>query len=112
MEDTKEHINTKERDSMGEDDAIVESDVELDNTDVVEPDNDTPQKVIVRNIGCICNVITVWHMLSLSLSRAFFLNEVFLESMHVSFFNCRWEIYPLKLQKRCKMLHKLQNQRL
>lgn len=27
------------------DEDIVESDVELDNTDVVEPDNDPPQKV-------------------------------------------------------------------
>ena len=42
MEDTKERINTKKHD---EDEPIVESDIELDNTDVVEPDNDPPQKV-------------------------------------------------------------------
>ncbi|GMN46030.1 hypothetical protein TIFTF001_015222 [Ficus carica] len=45
MEDSKEHIDTNRHDLPGEDDAIVESDVELDNTDVVEPDNDPPQKM-------------------------------------------------------------------
>lgn len=45
MEDTKEYIDSKKHDSLGEDDAIVESDIELDNTDIVEPDNDPPQKV-------------------------------------------------------------------
>lgn len=47
MEDSKEHIDTNRHDLPGEDDAIVESDIELDNTDVVEPDNDPPQKVNV-----------------------------------------------------------------
>ncbi|EXB25601.1 TPR repeat-containing thioredoxin TDX [Morus notabilis] len=45
MEDTKEYIDSKKHDSLGEDDAIVESDIELDNTDIVEPDNDPPQKM-------------------------------------------------------------------
>lgn len=47
MDDSKEHIDTNRDDLLGEDDAIVESDIELDNTDVVEPDNDPPQKVNV-----------------------------------------------------------------
>ena len=47
MDDSKEHIDTNRHDLPGEDDAIVESDIELDNTDVVEPDNDPPQKVNV-----------------------------------------------------------------
>lgn len=45
MEDSKEHIDTNRHDLPGEDDAIVESDIELDNTDVVESDNDPPQKM-------------------------------------------------------------------
>ncbi|PON60713.1 DnaJ-like [Trema orientale] len=45
MEDTKEHIDTKKHDTLGEDDAIVESDIELDDSDVVEPDIDPPQKM-------------------------------------------------------------------
>ncbi|KAM6592402.1 hypothetical protein CsatA_000105 [Cannabis sativa] len=44
-EDTKEKTDTKKHDSFGEDDAIVESDVELDDSDVVEPDNEPPQKM-------------------------------------------------------------------
>lgn len=34
--------------SSGDDDEIVESDIELDNTDVVEPDDDPSQKVFVE----------------------------------------------------------------
>lgn len=45
MEDSKEHIDINRHDLPGEDDAIVESDIELDNTDIVEPDNDPPQKM-------------------------------------------------------------------
>ncbi|XP_062118054.1 TPR repeat-containing thioredoxin TDX [Humulus lupulus] len=45
MEDSKENIDAKKHESFGEDDAIVESDVELDDSDVVEPDNEPPQKM-------------------------------------------------------------------
>ncbi|XP_030494855.2 TPR repeat-containing thioredoxin TDX [Cannabis sativa] len=44
-EDTKEKTDTKKHESFGEDDDIVESDVELDDSDVVEPDNEPPQKM-------------------------------------------------------------------
>lgn len=43
MADSKEFSDSK---VPVEDDDIVESDIELDNTDVVEPDNDPPQKVM------------------------------------------------------------------
>ncbi|XP_048329895.1 TPR repeat-containing thioredoxin TDX isoform X2 [Ziziphus jujuba] len=45
MSDSKEKIDATETDPLGEDDTIVESDVELDDADVVEPDNDPPQKM-------------------------------------------------------------------
>lgn len=44
--DAKEHFDAKNTYNSTEvDDDIVESDIELDVTDVVEPDDDTPQKV-------------------------------------------------------------------
>lgn len=43
MSDSKEYSDSKR--PSEDDDDIVESDIELDNTDVVEPDNDPPQKV-------------------------------------------------------------------
>lgn len=46
MSDTKEHFDAKNPSTSTEDDdEIVESDIELDVTDVVEPDDDAPQKV-------------------------------------------------------------------
>ncbi|KAJ4848132.1 hypothetical protein Tsubulata_034831 [Turnera subulata] len=43
MSDSREHSESKRATEV--DDEIVESDVELDTTDVVEPDNDPPQKM-------------------------------------------------------------------
>ena len=43
MSDPAEHFDAKRADLY--EDEIVESDIELDNTDVVEPDNDPPHKV-------------------------------------------------------------------
>lgn len=47
--DHGEHVDAKKTNLCSEDDKfeddIVESDIELDDTDVVEPDNDPPQKV-------------------------------------------------------------------
>ncbi|KAG7942296.1 hypothetical protein I3843_16G095300 [Carya illinoinensis] len=46
MPDTKEHFDAKNTyNSTEDDDDIVESDIELDVTDVVEPDDDTPEKM-------------------------------------------------------------------
>lgn len=45
MADTKEQIDATKTNTLSEDDDIVESDIELDDSDVVEPDNDPPQKV-------------------------------------------------------------------
>ena len=46
MAEPEQHSNAKKPNfSNEEDDDIVESDVELDNTGVVEPDNNPPQKV-------------------------------------------------------------------
>ncbi|XP_062159167.1 TPR repeat-containing thioredoxin TDX [Alnus glutinosa] len=46
MSDTKEHFDAKNPSTSTEDDdEIVESDIELDVTDVVEPDDDPPQKM-------------------------------------------------------------------
>ncbi|XP_021802824.1 TPR repeat-containing thioredoxin TDX [Prunus avium] len=46
MSDTKDHFDAKRPDpSWDNDEEIVESDIELDATDVVEPDNDPPQKM-------------------------------------------------------------------
>ncbi|KAL5545121.1 hypothetical protein UlMin_008905 [Ulmus minor] len=45
MEDTKEHIDIKKEDALGDDDVIIESDIELDDSDVVKPDYDSPQKM-------------------------------------------------------------------
>ncbi|XP_009360062.1 TPR repeat-containing thioredoxin TDX-like isoform X1 [Pyrus x bretschneideri] len=45
MSDTKQHFDAKRDPSGNNDDDIVESDIELDVTDVVEPDNDPPQKM-------------------------------------------------------------------
>lgn len=45
MADTKEQIDAAKTNPLGEDGDIVESDIELDDSDVVEPDNDPPQKV-------------------------------------------------------------------
>ncbi|KAI4352101.1 hypothetical protein L6164_006386 [Bauhinia variegata] len=46
MSDTEEKVDAKRADLSREDeDDIVESDIELDNTDVVEPDDDPPQKM-------------------------------------------------------------------
>ncbi|XP_050122999.1 TPR repeat-containing thioredoxin TDX-like isoform X2 [Malus sylvestris] len=45
MSDTKQHFDAKSDPSGNNDDNIVESDIELDVTDVVEPDNDPPQKM-------------------------------------------------------------------
>ncbi|CAN6584807.1 unnamed protein product [Malus baccata var. baccata] len=45
MSDTKQHFDAESDPSGNNDDNIVESDIELDVTDVVEPDNDPPQKM-------------------------------------------------------------------
>lgn len=46
--DTKEEFDVKRSDPVSDDDDdIVESDIELDDADVLEPDNDPPQKVTV-----------------------------------------------------------------
>lgn len=47
--DTKEQFDAKRSDPVSDDDDddIVESDIELDDADVLEPDNDPPQKVTV-----------------------------------------------------------------
>ncbi|ONI20486.1 hypothetical protein PRUPE_2G018700 [Prunus persica] len=46
MSDTKDHFDAKRPDPCRDnDEEIVESDIELDATDVVEPDNDPPQKM-------------------------------------------------------------------
>ncbi|KAK2664564.1 hypothetical protein Ddye_003138 [Dipteronia dyeriana] len=46
MSDAGEHYDAKKADLLGEDnDGFVESDIELDTTDVMEPDNDPPQKM-------------------------------------------------------------------
>ncbi|KAJ0104828.1 hypothetical protein Patl1_19578 [Pistacia atlantica] len=46
MSDPGEHFDAKKSNLTSEDDdEIVESDIELDNTDIVEPDNDPPQKM-------------------------------------------------------------------
>ena len=53
MSDAGEHYDAKKADLSGEDnDGFVESDIELDTTDVVEPDNDPPQKVSGRKFIC------------------------------------------------------------
>lgn len=55
MPDTKEHFDAKNTyNSTEDDDDIVESDIELDVTDVVEPDDDTPQKVGGIKDWCGC----------------------------------------------------------
>lgn len=46
MADSGEYSDSKR--PIEDDDEIVESDIDLDNTDVVEPDNDPPQKVMER----------------------------------------------------------------
>lgn len=46
--DTKEQFDVRRSDPVSDDDDdIVESDIELDDADVLEPDNDPPQKVTV-----------------------------------------------------------------
>lgn len=47
--DSREHSESKKPSSTADnlDDEIVESDLELDNSNVVQPDSDPPQKVIV-----------------------------------------------------------------
>lgn len=46
MSDPGKYFDAKVSNSSNEDgDDIVESDIEFDNTDMVEPDNDPPQKV-------------------------------------------------------------------
>lgn len=46
MSEPVENIDAKKSNFSGEDnDDIIESDIELDNTNIVEPDNDPPQKV-------------------------------------------------------------------
>lgn len=57
MSNSKEKIDATKTDPLGEDDAIVESDVELDDADVVEPDNDPPQKVNDRK--CWSNLYVI-----------------------------------------------------
>lgn len=56
---------------------IAESDVELDSSDVVEPDNDPPQKVMVRT-DKICLMVAVSH------------------TCVYSFCCCRWVMLPSK----------------
>ena len=46
MADSGEYSDSKR--PIEDDDEIVESDIDLDNTDVVEPDNHPPQKVMER----------------------------------------------------------------
>lgn len=46
--ETKPSFSTKHDD---DDDDVIESDVELDNSDVVEPDNEPPQPVGVEDIS-------------------------------------------------------------
>jgi suppressor of tumorigenicity protein 13 len=46
MSDSGECYDSKRPIEDDDDDDIVESDIDLDNTDVVEPDNDPPQKVM------------------------------------------------------------------
>ena len=68
-------------------DDIVESDIELDNADVVEPDSDPPQQVN-------------WFLPS------FFVTAENSDpaSEWCDGADCRWEIHQLKWQKRCRML--------
>ncbi|XP_035546473.1 TPR repeat-containing thioredoxin TDX-like [Juglans regia] len=50
MSNTRELFDTKNPNtSTQDDDGIIESDIELDVTDVVEPDDDTPQKMVNRS---------------------------------------------------------------
>lgn len=58
MADTMEHIDDTKTNPLSEDDAILESDIELDDTDVVEPDSDPPQKVDCGKCFFDCAVIT------------------------------------------------------
>lgn len=63
MSDTKEHFDAKNPSTSTEDDdEIVESDIELDVTDVVEPDDDPPQKVGGIKLGwdAYCNFAFSW----------------------------------------------------
>lgn len=66
MSDPVEHFDAKKSNLTSEDDdEIVESDIELDNTDIVEPDNDPPQKVGLDRVRCesinTCHIsILVW----------------------------------------------------
>lgn len=59
----QEQCGEEHHDELDED--IVESDVELDNTDIVEPDNDPPQQV--------CHEGVRW----MQLWRSFVFNEFF-----------------------------------
>ena len=68
----EEHLDELDKD-------IIESDVELDSTDTVEPDNDPPQQV--------CHEEVRWMQLRLCLS---YLMSFSLLS------NCRWEILHVK----------------
>lgn len=62
MSDTREHFDAKNPSTSTEDDdaEIVESDIELDVTDVVEPDDDPPQKVGGIKLGCLLLVISLF----------------------------------------------------
>lgn len=71
MSDTKEGFDAKNAyTSTWEDVDIVESDVELDVTDVVGPDHDPPQKVgdIKTWCGCLLLVFVVLYSLGVYVS--------------------------------------------
>lgn len=67
MSDHGEHFDAKKSNLTSEDDEIVESDIELDKTDIVEPDNDPPQKVGLDRVRC--ESINTCHISSLVWSK-------------------------------------------
>lgn len=81
--DYEEKAETKPSFSTKHDDDVMESDVELDNSDVIEPDNEPPQPVGVEDISF------GYYLLVVSLCNFF--------SDCLTFLSClRWEILQLK----------------
>lgn len=99
MSDPAKHFEaTKSNLSSEGDDDIVESDIELDNTDVMEPDNDPPQKVGLRKSSWESRVkpsIVCWF-------RTKTWNRLLYEIIYLPFVcQFRWETRQLKFQKKC-----------
>lgn len=107
MSDSVKHFEAmKSNLSTEDDDDIVESDIELDNTDVMEPDNDPSQKVGLKKSSLEFRVkpsIVCW-IGTKTWSRLLY------EIIYLPFVcQCRWETRQLKLQKKCVMQQIWQN---